>query len=221
MANIVENITRAETAFDNIKSAIEKKGVQVGNAAVEEYAEKIAGINTSEGQEVYYNAEGRCYVADVVIPDDVTSVGSQAYFNCKNVSSVYIGKSVTTISGNAFQGCTSLTEIYIPEGVTTIKQNAFYGDPITTIYLPATLSSLGIAVFTTMYFINVTLGQGFDISLSIPNGNYTVDCMIAMFEALKDNTGFESKTLTIGSTNLAKLTEEQKQIATNKNWNLD
>ena len=41
-----------------------------------------------------------------------------------------------------------------------------------------------------------------------------------MFEALKDNTGTTAKTLTLGATNLAKLTEEQKQIATDKNWNL-
>lgn len=219
MANIVENVTRAEIAFDKIKSAIEGKGVQVSNAPVEEYAGKITEINAGEGQKVYYNSEGRCYVVDVVIPDDVTSIGTQAYFKCTDVSSVYIGKSVTTIGSNAFHGC-GLTTVHIPEGITTIKQNAFYGNPIKTIYLPATLSSMGASVFSTQYFKNVTLGQGFDIGLNISLGAYTVDCMLAMFEALKDNTGLEAKTLTLGSKNLANLTEEQKQIATNKNWNL-
>ena len=220
MANIVENVTRAEIAFDNIKSAIEGKGVQVSNAPVEDYAEKISEISAGEGQEVLYNTDGRMYTRSIVIPDDVTSIGGQAYYKCTEVSSVTIGSGVTTINNNAFQGCNSLTEIYIPEGVTTIKQNAFYSDPIETIYLPATLSSMGAAVFSTMYFRNVTLGQGFDIRLNIALGTYSVDCMLAMFEALKDNTGFEAKTLTLGSKNLADLTEEQKQIATDKNWNL-
>ena len=42
--------------------------------------------------------------------------------------------------------------------------------------------------------------------------------MLNMFTALKDLTGEISQTLTLGSNNLAKLTEEQKAIATNKNW---
>ncbi|MGN0601346.1 MAG: leucine-rich repeat domain-containing protein [Oscillospiraceae bacterium] len=220
MANIIENVTRASTAFDKIKSAIEGKGVQVGNSPVEEYAGKISEISAGEGQEVLYNTDGRMYTRSIVIPDDVTSIGGQAYYKCTEVSSVTIGSGVTTINNNAFQGCNSLTEIYIPEGVTTIKQNAFFNDPIETIYLPATLSSMGAAVFSTMYFRNVTLGQGFDISLNIALGTYTVDCMLAMLEALKDNTGLEAKTLTLGSKNLANLTEEEKQIATDKNWNL-
>ena len=44
--------------------------------------------------------------------------------------------------------------------------------------------------------------------------------MIAMFESLADLTGQTAKTISLGATNLAKLTDEQKQIATNKNWNL-
>ncbi|MGN1113820.1 MAG: hypothetical protein ACI4RC_01705, partial [Oscillospiraceae bacterium] len=48
----------------------------------------------------------------------------------------------------------------------------------------------------------------------------TVNSMVSMFENLKDLSGQTAKTLTLGSTNLAKLTDTQKQIATNKNWNL-
>lgn len=44
--------------------------------------------------------------------------------------------------------------------------------------------------------------------------------MVNMFNALSDHTGLSSNTLVLGPTNLAKLTEEQKAIATNKNWNL-
>ena len=44
--------------------------------------------------------------------------------------------------------------------------------------------------------------------------------MIAMFNSLKNLTDTTAKTLTLGSVNLAKLTDEQKAIATNKNWTL-
>jgi hypothetical protein len=49
---------------------------------------------------------------------------------------------------------------------------------------------------------------------------FTIETLVAMLEALKDLTGQTAKTLTIGRTNLAKLTEEQIAIATNKNWTL-
>ena len=48
----------------------------------------------------------------------------------------------------------------------------------------------------------------------------TVDSMVGIFNNLKDLTGETAKTLTLGSTNLAKLTDEQKAIAINKNWTL-
>jgi hypothetical protein len=44
--------------------------------------------------------------------------------------------------------------------------------------------------------------------------------MIALFTNLKDNTGGTAKTLTLGTTNLTKLTQDEKNIAINKNWNL-
>ena len=57
------------------------------------------------------------------------------------------------------------------------------------------------------------------LRLNVSN-KITVESMVAMFNSLKDLTGETAKTLTLGATNLAKLTDEQKQIATNKNWTL-
>lgn len=48
--------------------------------------------------------------------------------------------------------------------------------------------------------------------------NLTVTSLLSILNGLTNTT--ESKTLTLGSTNLAKLTDEQKAIATNKGWTL-
>ncbi len=45
----------------------------------------------------------------------------------KMLTNVVIGNNVTTIGPNAFRICTSLTEITIPENITTIDNYAFYG----------------------------------------------------------------------------------------------
>jgi len=47
----------------------------------------------------------------------------------------------------------------------------------------------------------------------------TVDSLLSLLNALAD--GVTDKTCKIGSTNLAKLTEEQKAIATDKGWTLE
>lgn len=105
-------------------------------------------------------------------------------------------------------------------GVENIGQNAFWGVPIKTIYMPATLIKLGASAFSTQYFQNVTLGKDFNCSLNISLGNYAAETMIAMFKMLRDLTNETAKTLNVGTKNLNKLTDEQKAIATNKNWNL-
>lgn len=47
----------------------------------------------------------------------------------------------------------------------------------------------------------------------------TVDSLLSLLNALAD--GVTDKTCKIGTTNLAKLTEEQKAIATDKGWTLE
>jgi hypothetical protein len=50
---------------------------------------------------------------NTVIPDGVTTIGSQAFYCCTSLTSIEIPASVTYIGSEAFQGCTSLTSVTI------------------------------------------------------------------------------------------------------------
>ena len=63
--------------------------------------------------------------SEVVIPDGVTSIGSDAFWECKNLTSVTIPESVTSIAWRAFCLCNNLTSITIPASVTSIGNPAF------------------------------------------------------------------------------------------------
>ena len=63
----------------------------------------------------------------ITIPNSVTSIGSSAFINCSDLTSVTIPNSVTSIGDQAFSGCKGLTSVTIPNSVTSIGQSAFYG----------------------------------------------------------------------------------------------
>ncbi len=101
-------------------------------ANAEEFKAEIDGINYKltlipKGNvataEVISKSSGY-YAGDIAIPSsvnyketiyDVTSVGSGAFRNCSNLTSISIPKSVTSLSEYAFSGCDKLLKVYISD----------------------------------------------------------------------------------------------------------
>ena len=68
---------------------------------------------------------------------------------------------------------------------------------------------------------NLRWGKNYSVSMSFSqNTKLTVDSLMSIINNLPDLTGSTAQTLTLGSTNLAKLSSSQVAIATNKNWNV-
>lgn len=57
----------------------------------------------------------------------VTSLDTEAFYGCTNLTSVELPKAMTTIGERAFDGCSKLVGIVIPNAVTTIGSYAFHG----------------------------------------------------------------------------------------------
>lgn len=64
---------------------------------------------------------------EAVIPNNVTSIGYQAFLICRNLVSIVIPNSVTSIRDWAFYGCSRLKTVNIPDSVTSIGFGAFHG----------------------------------------------------------------------------------------------
>jgi len=93
---------------------------------------------------------------DFTIPNNVTSIGERAFFNCRGLTSITIPDSVTSIGANAFNhdcregicGSCSLTSITIPDSVTSIGANAFDNcKSLTSIIIPDSVTSIGDQAF--------------------------------------------------------------------------
>lgn len=85
----------------------------------------------------------------LVISEDITTIGTDAFEYCRQLTNVFMPSSITTIGENAFYGCYKLTEANIGNGVTTIKAYAFgFCSAITSVTIPASLKTVGTQAFT-------------------------------------------------------------------------
>lgn len=72
-------------------------------------------------------------VKDLVIPDGVTYIGTEAFAGCSGLTSVTIPNSVEFIGDVAFEQCRNLSSITIPSSVTSIGWSPFADCNLTTI----------------------------------------------------------------------------------------
>ena len=69
----------------------------------------------------------RSSISAIDIGDEVTTIGTYAFYVCSSIESIDIPANVTSIGANAFYSCNSLETVIIPASVTYIGPDAFFG----------------------------------------------------------------------------------------------
>lgn len=177
------------------------------------YLTAIPNIDTSNAA----NMEGMfqtCYEL-TYIPPLITSKAtdmSSMFYSCKKLTSIPpIITSNATDTSSMFSGCEKLESI--PEldfGKVTNLYSIFYKcDSLTDLGGFKDLGKQNSVSGTSSSFLSYT-------------PNITHQSLMNVINKLYDRkaNGMSTMTLNLGSTNLAKLTDEEKAIAINKGWNL-
>ena len=77
---------------------------------------------TSIGSYAFYYQET---LTSIILPDSVTSIGDQAFRRCSGLTSFEIPNSVNSIGSYVFSGCPGLTHMVIPKSLTVIGNLPF------------------------------------------------------------------------------------------------
>lgn len=87
-----------------------------------------------------------------MIPASVKKIGSNAFSNCKSLTSVTINEGTDTIAQNAFFNCCALKEITLPKTVKYVGHGCFQNDYLLEkVNIPEGVDSLGHSIFMRCY----------------------------------------------------------------------
>ena len=188
-----------------------------------------SGYTTTSGMKAYFNAGGKCRstsatnFTDIIHYDDTSNLTdmSDMFSGCNNLMEIpLIDTSKVTNMGGMFFSCNKLVTIPLlnTSNVNSMYQ-MFYGCSELT-EIPA-LDVSNVNLLSDMFFgcsklreIHMTgMKVSFDISASTL---FTREALIEIFNNLATVT--ETKYLTIGNTNVEKLTAIDFAIAEDKGW---
>lgn len=121
----------------------------------------VTNIGTRWGEEgAFSNCDN---LVSVILNEgkEDASIGSNAFINCKKLSSIRIPENYKIIYNNAFRNCTSLKSVMISEGVERIGAGAFANNTsLSAVLIPSSMKAIGFEYdeYNTIdpYYINTT-----------------------------------------------------------------
>jgi hypothetical protein len=109
----------------------------------------------------YTGPDGAVVVPKKISGLPVAIIGTSAFANLTNLTSVTLPDTVTKISAQAFYNCTGLTNVTLGNGITTIENYAFeYCSNLSNVTMPASIQRLGEYAFAYCTNLNGAYFQG-------------------------------------------------------------
>ncbi|MCC8104159.1 MAG: leucine-rich repeat protein, partial [Clostridiales bacterium] len=145
-----ESVT-IEDAAQEVTIATDPPTVGSGDSGNITWKLDEAGVLTISGSDAMTNYgstsmpwyEYRASIKKIIVESGVTTIGTNAFNGCSNVTSVSLAEGITSIGNYAFNNCAALGSLTIPESVTTLGYYMIFGTAITSITIPKNVTSAG------------------------------------------------------------------------------
>ncbi len=159
-------------------------------------------------------------IKKVVVPDSVTVIGMNAFYNCSALNAVEFGadSKLEEIGASAFSGCAKLSKISMPKGVTKVGYSAFFNcTSLTSVYITDMAAWCGTAFssensnplyFARKLYLNNNASAKFEIPSSVKKvGDYAfINCTSITNIVLQEGTTEIGNGSFSGCTNLTGIT---------------
>ena len=229
--NDTENVTNMGSMFEGCSNLTTIPSLDTSNVtsmgSMFSGCKKLTSIPSLDTSNVtsMYNMFYNCYKLTSIPLLNTSNVTNMSYMFewCEKLTTIpLLDTSNVTNMSYMLSHCSELTTIPLlnTSNVTTMRNMLFQCSKLTTIPAFDVNNVTDMAyMFTADYnlksILMTNIGANLDISVST---KFERSDLLVILNNLKTVT--EAKTLTMGATNLAKLTEEDKAIATNKGWTL-
>ena len=155
------DILTSGTWGDNLTWSIDKNGLltvsgQGGmlersgeNYSWQRFRTLISGLKLEEGvTSVATSAMYSLGINELVLPDSVTSLGSNTFSYCTGLTRAVLPAGLAEVGNRMFMGCTALKDVTISEGIASVGKGAFRDCvSLTDIKLPASLTMVEYGAF--------------------------------------------------------------------------
>ena len=166
-------LTALKVGMDEVTVPAEYEGhpvVGVGkNAFHEHHVKQLVLPDTIT--DIESQAFESCQLESIILPKNLKTIGSNA-FASNRMKSVVIPDGVTVIFFSAFSDCPLLIDVTFPAGLKEIQSDAFYNCGLTSVSLPASVSWIGRDAFADCLKLT---------ALTIPNGSCQIDDILNSF----------------------------------------
>ena len=160
-----------------------------GTAAITGDLTVPSGVTTL-GYQAFYESG----ITSAVLPESITSWGSEIFRLCRSLEHVQLPNSLTRVGNYMFQYCTSLEDIDLPESVTEIGYCAFEYSGLTNIELPENIQKIEDYSFSNSKLRSFRVPDGFTSSLGAHCLENCDSLRTAYMGRNEDYTGYSSFT---------------------------
>ena len=238
MSTLAENVAKVTAAHAALKEAIAAKGVAVPDGT--KLSEMPALVDRIETPPVPTNQRAvfahDTFATSLTVPSvlvvDMKECDSLYYcfYGCGSLTSLTLPAgfgSVATGLSYCFSSCSALTSLTLPAGFGSVAKSLSYCfrgcGSLTSLTLPAGFGSEADSLSSCFYgctALTTIMGEpNFKANVVLSESTkLTHDSIMVIINGLQTATA--RRVLTLGATNLAKLTNEDKAVATDKGWTL-
>lgn len=115
------------------------------------FVHKVVIPDTIKGLPVKIIADGATesgsHLKSIKLPDSITYIGKEAFFECQNLTNINFPKKLKLIGVGAFECCGSLKNITLNDELECIEENAFYASGVSQVKIPDSVTDIKASAF--------------------------------------------------------------------------